>query len=137
MTANMTILTGWLVPLNPTTVYAKYAFMPMPGQRPNGRFAQRAMMSVAMQEDMAVAKTRPSKLRPVTLRMLGLTAKMYAAVSHVVSPARISVVKLLPRSVTLKYLSILEPLNLRSTALSLRFAFITSLSDIAFFLIDE
>lgn len=46
--------------MKPTMVKAKYAFMPMPGQSPKGRLAHSPMIMVAMNEDMAVAKTRPS-----------------------------------------------------------------------------
>merc|ERR1719486_1452756 len=43
---------------------------------------------------------------------------MYAAERKVVQPARNSVVKLEPRSCTLKYRSIFVPLNMRSILLS-------------------
>eukprot|EP00971_Amphidinium_carterae_P018803 370423-Amphidinium_carterae.1 len=61
----MTFFTGLEVPLKPTMVYAKYAFMPMPGHRPKGKLAHKAIISVATQLEAAVAKTKPSKLRPV------------------------------------------------------------------------
>ena len=47
---------------------------------------------------------------------------MYAAVRKVVKPARTSVVKLEPRSVTLKNLSAGVPANILSTLLSAFFA---------------
>ena len=49
-------------------------------------------------------------------------ALMYAAVRKVVKPARTSVVKLEPRSVTLKNLSAGVPANILSTLLSAFFA---------------
>ena len=55
-------------------VFSLLPFIPMPGQAPKGMFAHSAIISVATKEEKAVAKTRPSKFRPVTDRMLGLTA---------------------------------------------------------------
>ena len=79
-----------------TTVYAKNAFNPSPGASANGSFAQNAIISVATQADNAVAVNRALLSIPVTLKIPGCTARIYAIVINVVRPAIISTLTLVP-----------------------------------------
>lgn len=63
----------------------------MPGARANGRFAASAMTRVAIADEIAVAAKTLLKSIPATERIPGLTARMYAIVRNVVTPAMISV----------------------------------------------
>ena len=92
-----------------TTVNAKYAFSPIAAESASGIFARSAMQSVPSADESAVAvKTAPASM-PAMPRMFGLTARMYAIVMNVVSPAIASVLTSVPRSFSLKNCSILIP----------------------------
>lgn len=54
----------------------KKAFKPIPGANAKGNLAQVDMMSVAMKEATAVAVNTAPLSMPVTLKILGLTAKI-------------------------------------------------------------
>ena len=63
----------------------------MPGARPKGSFAQKAMTSVPMMAAMAVeVKTALTGILS-SLNIVGLIASMYDIVRNVVIPARIPV----------------------------------------------
>ena len=86
----------------------------MPGARAMGRLANNAMHSVAMREANAVAVKTPPAGMPAAERIPGLTARMYAMVMKVVTPAMISVRTVVPCSFTLKKFSTSASLNSRS-----------------------
>lgn len=64
------------IPMLKQTVNAKKAFKPIPGANAKGNLAQVDMMSVAMKEATAVAVNTAPLSMPVTLKILGLTAKI-------------------------------------------------------------
>ena len=74
-----------------TTVYVKKAFKPIPGASTTGRLAVRAIIKVAIAADNAVAVNTLPGFKPASLRISGLTARMYAIARNVVNPAIISV----------------------------------------------
>ncbi len=84
------------------TLNAKKALSPMPGARPMGKLAYSAMIAVAMAELRAVAAKTELASMPAALKILGLTAKIYAIVIKVVIPAKTSVLIVEPFSLILK-----------------------------------
>ena len=78
----------------------------MPALNTNGMFARNAIKNVAKADANAVAV----KIAPVSMpdapRIIGLTAKMYAIVMNVVTPAMISVLTSVPRAFNSKNFSI-------------------------------
>ena len=74
-----------------TTVYVKKAFKPMPGASATGRLASTAIIKVAIAADNAVAVNTLPGFKPASLKMSGLTARIYAIARNVVNPAMISV----------------------------------------------
>ncbi len=89
-------------PMPRQTLNAKKALSPMPGARPTGRLAYSAMIAVAMAELRAVAAKTELASMPAALKILGLTAKIYAIVIKVVIPAKTSVLIVEPFSLILK-----------------------------------
>ena len=67
------------------------------------------MAMVITAAPMQVAVTAAALGMPAALRMLGLTTMMYAMARNVVRPARTSVAELVPRSESLKNVSIYSP----------------------------
>ena len=74
-----------------TTVYAINAFIPIPADKANGRFAISPMLMQPINEAMQVASITAVGSIPAEDSMLGFTARMYAMVINVVIPAAISV----------------------------------------------
>ena len=78
-------------PITKQTVYAKNALSPMPGANANGSFAYSPIKMVGSADMRTVVVNNAPLSIPVSLRILGLTAKMYAMVRNVVIPAMTSV----------------------------------------------
>jgi hypothetical protein len=88
-----------------TTVYARNALRPIPAERAKGKFAHKAIQAVPTKDARQVARSTAVVSIPASPRMLGLTARMYAIVMKVVTPAIISVLTLAPFSLSLKSFS--------------------------------
>ena len=81
----------------------------MADESAKGRLAMNAMRNMAIAEASAVAvNTEPASI-PVAPSTLGFTARIYAMVINVVSPAITSVLTSVPRSLSLKNFSIVSP----------------------------
>ena len=77
----------------------------MPAESANGMFAINAIQSVPINDARHVAIRTAFAFIPASLRMLGLTARMYAIVIKVVIPAAISVFTVVLFSFNLKNFS--------------------------------
>ena len=75
----------------PQRVYAKNAFMPIPGAWQKGTFARMAVRKQPTAAPMQVAIRTELKSILADLRMEGLTKMMYAMAMNEVMPARTSV----------------------------------------------
>ena len=74
-----------------TTEKAKNAFNPIAGAKPNGKLATKPIRKQPTAAPKQVAVTKAPASMPVSDKMLGLTAMMYAMVRNVVRPAKSSV----------------------------------------------
>ena len=77
-------------PICPTTVYAKYAFNPIPEAKANGKLANTPIRIHAIPAAKHVEVTNAPAGIPVVDKIFGLTAIIYAIVKNVVNPPIIS-----------------------------------------------
>ena len=85
-----------------TTVYAMKAFSPIYGAIAKGRLAYNPIRKVPKDALTIVATIDAPKGIPAASRIFGLTTMMYAIVTNVVKPARISCLIVEPSCSSLK-----------------------------------